>query len=359
MYSTCLFCNGNLGTNEIVEHFPIGRRLAFDASRGRLWVVCGLCSRWNLTPIEERHEAIEECERRFRGTYVRVSTDQIGLARLREGLELIRIGEPLRPEFAAWRYAGEFFSRRHRSYARAGAMIGAYAAASAGLGMILGPIALAAGGMSIVAFPVVAMGMVAIPLVGGEVAQEYLQHERILGRFSHGNRVITVRAKHARSIDLGLFPGGDASLGFEHDTGRLHFAGTQAIHATTVLLANANRTGATKRVVQDAVNQIEQSGTAEGFLEMASRRNGWRKTKSRQFSVLNTLRKLGPMNLSVTERLALEMSVHEETERRAFLGELGVLEEAWRGAEEIAGICDGLLTPPQLDDWLRGRPPSS
>ncbi|HMH86422.1 MAG TPA: hypothetical protein VK529_10795, partial [Gemmatimonadaceae bacterium] len=63
MYSTCLFCHTELGANEAVEHFPVGRRLAFDAAKGRLWVVCRKCERWNLTPVEERWEAIEECER--------------------------------------------------------------------------------------------------------------------------------------------------------------------------------------------------------------------------------------------------------------------------------------------------------
>ena len=29
MYSTCLFCHAQLGANEVVEHFPVGRRLAF------------------------------------------------------------------------------------------------------------------------------------------------------------------------------------------------------------------------------------------------------------------------------------------------------------------------------------------
>jgi hypothetical protein len=62
MYSTCLFCNANLGSNEVVEHFPVGRRLAFDATKGRLWVVCRSCERWCLSPLEERWEAIEECE---------------------------------------------------------------------------------------------------------------------------------------------------------------------------------------------------------------------------------------------------------------------------------------------------------
>ncbi|MDB4879426.1 MAG: hypothetical protein JWL60_872 [Gemmatimonadetes bacterium] len=41
MYSTCLFCNGALGADDAIEHFPVGRRLAFDSARGRLWVVCG------------------------------------------------------------------------------------------------------------------------------------------------------------------------------------------------------------------------------------------------------------------------------------------------------------------------------
>ena len=71
MYSTCIFCHAGLGTNEAIEHFPVGRRLAFDAARGRLWVVCRSCERWNLTPLEERWEAIEEGERLFSNTKLR------------------------------------------------------------------------------------------------------------------------------------------------------------------------------------------------------------------------------------------------------------------------------------------------
>src|SRR3954468_12184520 len=124
MYSTCLFCKSELGANESIEHFPVGRRLAFDAAKGRLWVVCRKCERWNLTPLEERREAIEEGERAFSAsggagrrcsaTRRRVSTDNVGLARLPEGLELVRIGEPQRPEMAAWRYGDQFGRRRNR-----------------------------------------------------------------------------------------------------------------------------------------------------------------------------------------------------------------------------------------------------
>ena len=111
MYTTCLFCNESLGKNDMIELFPVGRRIAFDAEKGRLWVICPHCTRWNLSPIEERWEAIEDCERRFRATHLRYSTDNIGLAQLREGLELVRIGKALRPEVAAWRY-GDVIQRR-------------------------------------------------------------------------------------------------------------------------------------------------------------------------------------------------------------------------------------------------------
>jgi hypothetical protein len=353
VYSTCLFCNSSLGTNDVVEHFPVGRRLAFDPGKGRLWVVCLTCARWNLTPIEERHEAIEECERKYRATFVRTSTENIGLAKLREGLELVRIGEPLRPEFAAWRYAGEFLNRRNRSYLRAGATIGGATLLSGAVGLVAAPVAIAAGGLSIVAMPVLMMAMVGIPVLGKALSDDYMKYERVIARFAYGDGIVNVRAKHARGIELGLFPGGDATLGLQHDGGRVEYRGTKAIHATTVLLANTNRGGASSRAVQAAVDQIEQSKNAAGFLEMASRRNGWRAL--RPVSVLNNYRGLGEMNLLAVERLALEMSVHEETERRAIQGELKMLEAAWREAEEIAGICDGLLTPPQLGEWLAGR----
>ena len=132
MFKTCMFCNRPLGTNEVIEHFPVGRRLAFDAERGRLWVVCRKCERWNLSPVEERWEAVEMCERLFRDTRVRVSTENVGLAKHPEGLELVRIGRPIRPEFAVWRY-GDQFGRR-----RKGALLGTLAATAVFTGIMAG-----------------------------------------------------------------------------------------------------------------------------------------------------------------------------------------------------------------------------
>jgi hypothetical protein len=110
VYHTCLFCNRDLGRNEVVEQFPVGRRLAFDAARGRLWVVCAQCRRWNLTPMEERWEAIETCERLYRDTRTRVATDNIGLAMemaLHEDDERRAMEGELSALESAWRDAEE------------------------------------------------------------------------------------------------------------------------------------------------------------------------------------------------------------------------------------------------------------
>ena len=44
----------------------------------------------------------------FRDAKLRHNADNIGVARLRDGTELVRIGNPLRPEMAAWRYGLNF-----------------------------------------------------------------------------------------------------------------------------------------------------------------------------------------------------------------------------------------------------------
>jgi len=347
MYSTCIFCNGTLATNELVEPFPIGRRLAFDARKGRLWVVCERCGRWNLTPLDERWEAIEACERLFRGTYVRVSTANVGLARVGNGLELIRIGEPLRPEFAAWRYGSHFMRRLRRTHFVAASGIAAAAVAGIALGPTLAP-ALTLGAISIVVIPGITSVMGVAPMIGMLAARDYIQHERVIARLADGKRrVITVRARHLGDVELDVGrDDGRALLAVPHDDGWAEMSGATAIQATAVLIAGANRYGAATARVEDAVRQIEDAGDATGFIAAASSRNGWR--GRRVMSVLNSYRQLGALHLSPTERLALEMAIHEESERRAMDGELAALEAAWRDAEEIAAICDDDLTPPKL-----------
>ena len=50
-------------------------------------------------------------------------------------------------------------------------------------------------------------------------------------------------------------------------------------------------------------------------------------------------------------RLALEMALHED-QRRALEGELWILEQAWKEAEEIAAIADNLLLPAGTDAFF-------
>jgi hypothetical protein len=52
-------------------------------------------------------------------------------------------------------------------------------------------------------------------------------------------------------------------------------------------------------------------------------------------------------------RLGLEMAAHEESERRALEGELAALEQAWKEAEQIAGIADDLLIPESVTRFVR------
>ena len=147
MYRHCIFCSAALGSNEAVEAFPVGKMVAFDAAKGRLWAVCPRCARWNLAPIEERWEAVEAAERLFAGTRLRVQRENIGIARAPDGTRLVRVGAALPGELAAWRY-GEEFARRDRATRRV--RQASFAAAAAGAGLSLaGLVGVHAGALAI------------------------------------------------------------------------------------------------------------------------------------------------------------------------------------------------------------------
>jgi hypothetical protein len=57
-------------------------------------------------------------------------------------------------------------------------------------------------------------------------------------------------------------------------------------------------------------------------------------------------------SLAPRDRLALEMALHEESERRAMDGELAALELAWAEAEQIAKIADDMFLPASIDEQL-------
>ena len=59
--------------------------------------------------------------------------------------------------------------------------------------------------------------------------------------------------------------------------------------------------------------------------------------------------------LPVEVRIALEMALHEEEERKALAGELAELEAVWEDAERIAAISDDLLLPEGWDEVSGGK----
>jgi len=353
MYATCLFCQKDLGRNETFETFPVGRRLAFDAAKGRLWVVCRHCERWNLSPLEERWEAIEEAERLYRDTRRRVATDNIGLAKLRDGTTIVRIGEPLRPEFAAWRYGDQFGRRRVRQLAIVGAGLGA-------LGAII------AGGA------VVGVGVGSFAWMIGNAGKGIVRGspETVVAKIKAPNgEVMSVRRRHL--LETSIEPGESSPLAvtLRYKNGQARFEGEQALHVASRIIPAANRFGGSKKTVAEAVSKIESAGSSERFLERLGSMSrvltraglsegvwtpGRPGVRVSRFTRRNSKHNwnTGIFALDSVQRLALEMALHEETERAALQGELAALETAWRDAEEIAGISDSLLVPSDVDAKL-------
>lgn len=347
MYSTCIHCRKSLGANDAIEALPIGRRLAFDARKGRLWVVCRNCERWNLTPFDERWEAIEQSERAFRDTRVRVSTEHIGLARLADGTELVRIGEPQRPEFAAWRYGDQFGRRRVKAIATG---VGVTAAA----GLIVSGAVVSGVGLAALAPLVHVANMVGLVSAVG-LAQKPLDHPDG-GRFMPiGNpRIVPSDRVAGWAIDIGYaahYHGPDPTVrngGYwsmmrkqegKNELGRVQLHGSDAIPLLRRLMPVINRGGARRTVITDGVSLIEQAGGPERF-------GKWAAGMRREWAARSTFGDTGDLSaIPVAARLAFEMAINEDAERVALEGELSALERAWAEAEGIATIADALLVP--------------
>jgi hypothetical protein len=334
MFKTCIYCNRKLGSNESIESFPVGRRLAFDQAKGRLWVICELCRRWNLTPLEERWEAIEECERHFHDTPQRFSTDNIGLARLHEGLELVRVGRPERREFAAWRYGREFLRRRIRSLILTGAKV-AVSVAGALLGADVFWVFIAGGKRGVVA------------RVRDEAGRRLYVTRKGLTRVE----LARAEAPDGWSLTLPYHAAERIGLLGWRGKGRVRHAvltGPVAIRAAGRLLPRVNSWGGTDAQVRAAVALIEESRRPERLFARVAGDPDAVRSAGRVDARSVFLKKM-----DANVRLALEMAAHEESERRALEGELAGLEQAWREAEEIAAIADRLLIPDRIEGWIR------
>jgi hypothetical protein len=345
VYSTCLYCSAQLDPNDVIEHQSTGRRLAFDIAQGRLWVVCTLCARWNLVPFEQRLEAIDDCERHFRLARARFSTEHIGLARINERLELIRIGPALRPEFAAWRY-GRLLRRKralsaHRAEAVQGGIAGRIDSIAASFARLL-----------------------TLPMWDSAVKpqQALASHRTILDPWTDRLVAVPVAAMvHAAMVvdherkwylelpyrtDLDFMLGTDPLQLLsirDHPTAGL-FRGDAIFPTLGRTLPVFERSRPTTDHVNEAIRLLELTwGDPTRLLSYVAGKP-IRFTTGRTFP----LREVAP-----EIRLALEMSAHEDTEQRALHGELKLLEREWREAERVAKIVDGLALAPDPEHVTR------
>jgi hypothetical protein len=377
MYRTCIFCSNPFGTNDSIEEFPVGNRLAFDAWKGRLWAVCNRCRRWNLAPIEERWEAVERSEKLFAASRLRVHSENVGMAKLRDGTRLIRIGSALPREFAAWRYGDELVRRRKRIALWSGA--GTVGAVAVGVGLTAA--------MSAAIVPSAILGIVHLSQLGlalSSVRSMSRVVHRVPAESSETGEPIVIRAQDVRTARIVEAQRGEGpailipGIGFQRveagSTVRwvppppLRIEGEDAARILARSLVSANRRGASGGQVDAALRSLEAAGSREAFFRTVAALEGGlfsqtlQPNQNRIPDIGAGLRRLAgtfrgeriaggtvvlpPRQIPSPLRLALEMSLHEESERRALEGELAELEAAWREAEEIAAIADALPDDP-------------
>jgi hypothetical protein len=114
-----------------------------------------------------------------------------------------------------------------------------------------------------------------------------------------------------------------------------------ALHAAALIMPTINGSGGTKDMVRRAVKRLENFDDPTRYLLSAAAVSA---RAARPGSLLP--------RLPVDVRLAIEMAANEETERFTLEGEMWLLEEAWRQAEEIAAIADDLTTPAVIERRL-------
>ena len=369
MYSTCLYCNADLGRNEYLPTFPVGRRIAFDGDKGRLWVVCTRCGRWNLTPLDERWEAIDTAERLFRDTRLRASTDNIGLAQLSPDFELVRIGAALLPEIASWRYGTRLLRytperQRVRNIVKRGTSFIARKAAGA------------------LASYATTVGLSDDTMLR---VRTFRRSDAVLARtFDEACNPIVIRYSHLKEAEL-IRPDKDTPwrLHVRHDMGTATLAEGPGLQAAGKLLATLNFGVASPGEVRHAIAKLDAAGDPAGyFTRVASlaMRTSWGRfpdapdegpiephggsfaeklalqLANRSFwgrGGTGSEEQTPLYRIPSVDRLALEMAANEDAERRALDGELASLHQAWKDAEELAAIADELLDDDVLEEFKR------
>ena len=322
MYTTCGFCAGSLGGDGGPSGLAIGRRFAYDAHRGRAWVICARCSRWNLTPFDTRETAIGALENMAAAGRVAATSEHVALVRA-GAYDVVRVGRPRRPEFATWRY-GERVKARERER----------------LKFIIPATAVAIGGM--VAFNFAVGGGMAymlgqIPGMADGLYTTMVGNRKVAGidppLCDRCGQPMVLRAKHLQHARLTHTAHADLALLLSCPSCKVYGAQVEGPDAEAVLRAgltfvNLKKGKRVKKKAEEAAGYVDRHGGPEQFIRLTTRIE----------------KPVG--SLVGAEALALEMAVDEQAELRE-------LERQWHQAEEIANIADGLLMPPSIEEELK------
>jgi hypothetical protein len=122
--------------------------------------------------------------------------------------------------------------------------------------------------------------------------------------------------------------------------------GEDALRVAGQILPTLNRAGATAGEVKGAIKLATEHEDPQLVFAQTARLAATKPTW-REYGKGAPLIRI-PRDI----RLALEMASHEESERRAMEGELHLLEDAWREAEEIASISDAMFLPTEVSESL-------
>jgi hypothetical protein len=320
VYSRCLFCHAELPKNDTFEGLVTGQRFAFDSVRGRLWVICSTCRRWNLIPIEARWENLEALDKIARDeARLLLQTDNIALLRVGE-VELVRIGQANLPEESWWRYGRELTSRRAR-FRRLSLTLGAITGAAAiggftvGAG-IIGVLGLAPLLQTItreLKFGPTAWRGSATCSNCGSVLREI--------QFQNTNRVVLAQQPEGFELRYRCYR---CHLDALHAGYRL--SGVSAEHLLRRILAYRHHEGATEAQVGAATTVIDEIGSAD------------------QLTRRLALQRVHLGELPRPYALALEIAINHELEKRLLELEVAELEARWREEEALAAIVDEELT---------------
>lgn len=321
MFRSCAFCNAAFDGDGGPSGLGVGRRLAFDEWKGRLWVVCPRCSRWNLTPFDDRLERIEALARAASQGRIAASTDQVALIRWQR-YDFVRVGKPPRVELATWRY-GERLRNRQRERMK---VVAPLTIAAIGLGIAAN--VAAGGGFGVVVWNIhrIADGIY-LRIVGGR--KVLLVEPPVCA--SCGT-VMQLRARHVQHARVVPDRHADVAVLLSCPNCRREGAQLTGAEANQVLrqgLTYLNLSRGGRKRAEDAAREVDAVGGPDQLLRDIAHRE-------------LTLRALRP------ERgLALEMAVDERAEVQE-------LEQQWKEAEEIADIADGTLsTSADIEERLR------